>query len=161
MIAALSTDTSKDWSGNKVFFFVGLAMLAFGVLSIPFTIMGVADRSATTKGTVVGVNVHTIEDGVLYLPTVTFVTEGGRSIRFTSNTNLGGGGWKDRIGESVTVNYDPADPTNAKIDSFGQLWGLSIVLFVLGGGFVYVGTRDGEDGESLLKRVRRQLTLSS
>ena len=146
---------TSDWNIDKGVTVVGLAMLAFGVLSILFT-MSFVNRSAMTEGTVVGVRIHTIEDSVLHLPTVTLVTEGGRSIEFTSNTNFGTGGWQDRIGESVTVRYDSADPTNAKIDSFGQLWGLSVSMIVMGGVFIFIGIRDGEDGESLLRRLRRQ-----
>ena len=123
-----------DW----IFAVAGLAMLAFGVLSIPFTIMGFVDRSATTEGTVVGVNSKFAGEGNLYLPTVRFVTEDGRSIVFTSNT--GEDVWTDRIGESVTVRYDPADPTNARIDSFFQLWGGSIIPIVIGGGFIIFGS---------------------
>ena len=122
----------------SIFAVVGLATLAFGVLSIPFTIMGFVDRSATTEGTVVGVEINNHMEGISYFPTVRFVTEDGRSIVFTSNTS---GEWKDRIGESVTVRYDPADPINAKIDSFFQLWGLSVTLLVLGGAFTFVGIR--------------------
>ena len=91
---------------------VGLATLAFGVLSIPFTIMGFMDRSATTQGTVVGVQSKFAGEDNLYLSTVRFATEDGRSIVFTSNT--GDDAWLFRIGESVTVGYDPADPTNAR-----------------------------------------------
>ena len=138
-----------------MFTVAGLAMLAFGVLSIPFTIMGSLDRSAMTKGTVVGVKMHPTLDDTLYLPKVTFVPKGGgRSIEFTSKT--GTDGWKNRVGESVAVRYDPADLTNAKIDSIGQTYGLSFTTIVLGAVFLFIGLRDDWGGESLLERIRRR-----
>ena len=129
---------------------IGLAMLAFGVLSIPGNINFV-NTSATTEGTEVGVkSKFTGEDNII-LPTVTFVPEGGRSIVFTSNT--GGQQWMFRIGESVTVRYDPADPTNARMDSFFQLWGSSAIPILIGGAFIFFSIHDDE---SLLNRFRRR-----
>jgi hypothetical protein len=120
-----------------IFTVLGLAILAFGVYFI-FDTISFVNRSATTaEGTVVEVERKFLREGTIIVPTVTFVTEEGRSIVFTSNT--GRGGWKDRIGESVTVRYDPADPTNAKIDSFYQLWGLSAIFFGIGGMFIVFG----------------------
>ena len=118
-----------------IFTVAGLALLAFGVISIPGTISLVIN-SEMTEGTVVGVSQHQqMEGGPTYAPTVTFVTKDGRSIRFTSNVSSGS--WKDRIGESVTVRYDPADPTNARIDSLFQLWGRSIIPIALGLAFIF------------------------
>ena len=123
---------------HRIFAVAGLALLSYGVYSFIDTIIFV-NRSTTTQGSVVGVEIETIEDSVLYLPTVTFVTKGGRSIVFTSST-WEGSKWKGRVGESVTVRYVPSDPTNAKIDSFFQLWGGFIIPVVIGGGFIIFGS---------------------
>ena len=117
-----------------------MAMLALGVYFIVDTIAFV-NRYATIEGTVVGVERKTVgmEGGPMDFPTVRFVIEGGRSIVFTSNSGESDR-WQERIGESVTVRYDQADPTNAKIDSFFQLWGLSAILFGIGGVFLFLGS---------------------
>ena len=118
-----------------IFTVAGLASIAFGIYSIPGTISLVIN-SETTEGTVVDVSQRPqMEGGPTYAPTVTFVTKDGRSIKFTSNVSSGS--WKDRIGESVTVRYDLADPANARIDSLSQLWGGSIIPIGLGLAFVF------------------------
>ena len=124
-----------------IFTVVGLGSLAFGVISIPFTISFIIS-SAVTEGRIVGENRKAeMEGGFSYAPIVRFVTKDGRSI--TSSSNIYGS--RHRIGESVTVRYDPADPENAKIDSFSQLWGWSYIPLILGGMFIFFPRRFNRD----------------
>ena len=123
-----------SWKTFQIVFTVaGLALLAIGVISIPGTISFV-NRSVVTQGTVVGVESEFAGEGNVYLPTVRFITQDGQSIVFTSST--GEDAYLSRIGESVTVRYVPADPTDARIDSFLQLWGGLIIPAVIGGVFI-------------------------
>ena len=132
----MKMDRFLDW----IFPLAGLAILAFGIYSFVNTIIFV-NGSATTEGTVVGVESKPVdlEHGNMDFLTVRFATEGGRSVVFTSNTREGSlfSEWRDRIGESVTVRYDPADPTNARIDS--DVWPGSIIALILGGVFILSG----------------------
>ena len=67
-------------------------------------------------------------------PVVTFVTDRGRTIEFTSNTSGG------RIGESVTVRYDPDDPTDARIAGFSCMF-VPAIFIVVGGILTFFGIR--------------------
>jgi hypothetical protein len=64
-----------------------------------------------------------------YRPVVQFTSGTGKRIEVTSN--VGSNPPSHRVGETVTVLYDPGDPYSARIKSFFQLWlGLLIVFFV-------------------------------
>ena len=125
-------DRSLDW----IPMVIGLGFLAFGVLFIITENIGNSvNRTAIAEGTVVGEKVKLVGENNVSLPTVTFVTEGGRSIVFTSNTSGG------EIGESVTVRYDPADPIDARIDSFSHMWFVPAIFIVVGGILTFRGIR--------------------
>ena len=129
-------DEDRYWNWGLIV--IGLGFLAFGVISfITDTIGTYAIRTATAEGTVVGEKFHSTDEGRIRLPVVAFVTGGGQSIEFTSNT----GGRGDEIGDSVTVRYDPAQPTNAKIYSFFHIWNGAIFWTVVGGIMIFIGFR--------------------
>jgi hypothetical protein len=65
-----------------------------------------------------------------YRPVVEFISSKGKRIEFTSN--VGSNPPSHRVGESVRVLYDPANPDSARIESFFQLWFVFIIFFVLG-----------------------------
>lgn len=62
-------------------------------------------------------------------PVVRFVTGNGRTIEFESGvgSNLG-----PKVGQEVTVLYNPTNPKEAKIKSFMMLWALPSIFAVLG-----------------------------
>jgi Protein of unknown function (DUF3592) len=62
-------------------------------------------------------------------PVVRFVTGDGRTVEFESQaaSNLA-----PKIGQQVTVLYDPTNPKEAKIKSFMMLWALPVIFTVLG-----------------------------
>ena len=127
----------KDRSLNWINLVIGLSFLVFGLLFIiTETIGNSVNRTAKAEGTVVGKKVKFMGEGNASFPTVKFVTEGVRSIVFTNNTDGG------RVGESVTVRYDPADPTDARIDSVS--WPFVPAIFIVVGGiltFSYIRRR--------------------
>lgn len=80
-------------------------------------------------------------------PVIRFQDETGKVVEFESSTSSSGG---IRIGESVEVRYRPGNPKKAKSNSFGDIYGLSIVFGILGlvfSGlgvpFFWLGIRDG------------------
>ncbi len=125
----------KEWS-RWALIVTGLGFLAAGGFFITDTISTLVNGTAETEGTVVGEKLKDAGEGVVRLPIVTFVTEDGRSIVFTSKIGSG-----EDIGESVNVRYDPDGPTNAKIDSFHNLWFIPNLFLVIGGIMTFFGIR--------------------
>src|SRR5215212_3930166 len=71
------------------------------------------------------------DPGVLKLshPVVRFVTVEGRTVEFESAV---GSNLAPKVGQQVTVLYDPLDPKEIRIKSFMMLWGIPSVFAVLG-----------------------------
>ena len=72
-----------------------------------------------------------------YAPVFSFVARDGQSYAVDSGSSSNPPGFA--VGETVRVLYDPANPTDAKIDTFFQIWVLPIVFGILGGIFTLVG----------------------
>ena len=130
---------------------IGLAFLAMGTLFIITESIGNSvNRTARAAGTVVEIESKDFGEDFTILATVGFVTQDGRSIVSTLNTHQGGliywMEWKDRIGQPITVRYDPADPTNARIDSGSGIdsdswWFVPAIFIVVGGWITLSGIR--------------------
>ena len=58
-----------------------------------------------------------------------FVTAAGRTVEFESAV---GSNLAPKVGQQVTVLYDPLDPKEIRIKSFMMLWGIPSVFAVLG-----------------------------
>ena len=71
------------------------------------------------------------EPGVSRLshPLVRFVTGDGRTVEFESQV---GSNLAPKVGQQVTVLYDPLRPEEAKIKSFMMLWALPSIFAALG-----------------------------
>jgi len=93
-------------------------------------------QAATAPATVVALIEKTDPDegNVDYFPQFTFSTPDGRL--FTINSNNGTNPPEFKPGQQVTVLYDRANPSNARIDSFVQLWLLPLIFGSLGIFFV-------------------------
>jgi hypothetical protein len=98
-----------------------------------------------------------------YRPVVEFTSGTGKRIEFTSS--VGSSPPSHRVGESVTVLYNPADPYSARIKSFFQLWfGFLIVFFLglvfaaIGLGMIFVRARGRKRSEWLHQHGRRMKT---
>jgi hypothetical protein len=72
-----------------------------------------------------------------YLPIVQFTAEDGRTIEFSSGVSSNPPAYD--VGEEVSVLYDPAKPTDAKIDAFWQVHFVTVVLGGIGSLFFIVG----------------------
>jgi hypothetical protein len=68
-----------------------------------------------------------------YAPVFSFVTAEGREVLVTSRMSSNPPGFHP--GESVPVLYDPRNPLNARINTFGQMWGAETILGGLGAAF--------------------------
>jgi hypothetical protein len=72
-----------------------------------------------------------------YHPVVEFTSSTGKRIEITSS--VGSHPPSYRVGESVTVLYDPSNPHNAQLSGFMDLWFGFLVLVGLGLAFASVG----------------------
>jgi hypothetical protein len=95
------------------------------------------ETDARADGVVIDLIVSRDSDSETYHPRVRFTTAKGQSLEFTSSVGSRPPGFD--IGEHVTVLYDPADPEDASIDSFFQLWFGALILGVLGSVMVVGG----------------------
>jgi hypothetical protein len=88
--------------------------------------------SASAKGTVTdSVGRWYSDPGVSKLshPVARFVTGDGRTVEFESQV---GSNLAPKVGQEVTVLYDPLNPKEARIRSFMMLWALPSIFTVLG-----------------------------
>ena len=145
-------DRSFDWIPIAI----GVVFLAVGVISITTETIGNSmNRTAIAEGRVVEIESKPMGEGFTILANVKFVTEGGRSLVSTLNTREGGLiewiNWEDRIGESVSVRYDPADPADARIDSVSGTYSGPAIFLVAGGLITFFGIRRGRKLSGALK----------
>jgi len=128
----------------KVFFVLKHLFLAVGIallIGAIFVYKSSSDfllSAVATRGTIIGLVPRKHDDSVSYHPVVSFITEGGRSVEFTSHQEGNASGYP--IGSSVGVLYSPPQADKAKIKGFFAIWGPTLLLAVLGAVFVSVGT---------------------
>jgi hypothetical protein len=78
------------------------------------------------------------QDVTVFHPVLRFVTAGEQDVRFQasegSNDPFAYG-----VGDSIRVLYDPANPQDARLDTWGSRWGDSITLVAIGLGLLVIG----------------------
>jgi hypothetical protein len=95
-------------------------------------------RARRAEGLVVGSAGHAgFHSGMLKFPVVEFETESGRLVEFQSS--VGSNPPMYRVGQRVSVLYDPDDPKQASIDSFVSRWLAILVPGCMGGIFLFLG----------------------
>lgn len=96
-------------------------------------------RSAVSaKGTIIENTISTDTDGdPIYKPRFTFALPDGQEICVQSS--FGTNPPSFRKGQSVTVLYDPSIPEHAKVNTFMQLWGSTLVCGGIAVVFLAVG----------------------
>ena len=130
-----------------IMFVVGLGLL-IGAVFIYSTTRKFVATAKTAEGTVFDiVLVREISPGTpgakgggmrdMFYPRVRFVTEDGITKEFQSRVGASPPAY--RLGEKVKVLYDPANPYDAQVASFLSLWGLPLLLFVMGAFFIFFG----------------------
>jgi hypothetical protein len=93
--------------------------------------------AATTEGKVVELERSRSGDSHVYRPVVEFNTPGESVVRFTSPVGSNPASYS--VGEKVEVMYLESSPEKARINGFFSLWGLPVILGVLGSVFFLVG----------------------
>ena len=128
-----------------LFVLIGLAVLIGGVVTAIKQTRKVA-RGVTATGTVVDLVQRVFNPGSagVYCPVVQFTTALGQPVRFESG--FGTMPASHRVGQSIAVRYDPADPQKAEVDSATSRWlvpgcmiGMGIMFLAMGVVFVAIG----------------------
>ena len=152
------------------------AVVGAGVLFFAFTMFNdtrsFVARSVPTDGTIVDfVEVITQDDEgrdvSTYAPRFEFIDGNGEVQRVTSPQSSSFN--SEEIGDTIPILYDPENPTDANIDSFGNLWLGSVLLsvfglifFIVGAGMFYlVSRRQGMIKELQARGVRIIATVTS
>lgn len=154
---------------SVVFSVIGVGMLAGSIFIFSNTTRFIAG-AAEAGGKVIDLertrsssSSSSRSSSTMYRPVVEFTTATGKRIEFVSS--VGSSPPSHRVGEAVTVLYNPADPSKARIKSFFQLWfGFLIVFFLglvfaaIGLGMIFVRSRGRQRAEWLRQHGRRMKT---
>jgi uncharacterized protein DUF3592 len=145
-----------------LFLLVGAALLAAAVVSARNTQAFIAQAS-TSPGTVIDLVRRHSDDSDTYAPVVSFATQAGETVQFTSNTSSSPPAY--HRGEHVQVLYRPLAPHDARIDGFLSIWGGSVifgalggVFFAIGAGVVLVAVLQARKAADLIRNGKRLLT---
>lgn len=128
-------------------------MKAMNIIKYTFTVAGIClllgaafayrststflAESAKTEGTVVDFVARRSNDSITYRPVVQFTSQSGEEIEFVSSSGSNRPGYS--AGQNVTVLYRADNPHDAAIDGFFSLWGVSLILALLGVPFFLIG----------------------
>jgi hypothetical protein len=127
----------------KVIRFFRLILLASGSIFFLFAVIfGVQTAKfigggEKARATIVANELKTDRDGDRnYYPRFVFLTNDGSSTSVQSSTGTNPPSFSE--GQEVTVIYDRSKPGDARIDTFTQLWFLSLVLGFIGVGHLFI-----------------------
>ncbi|GCE07422.1 DUF3592 domain-containing protein [Dictyobacter aurantiacus] len=129
-----------------IFFFVGLIFTIVGA-AFWFSNQSFMVGTVSTTGQIVSCHYSSsssdaiASSGSTCKPTITFTTQAGQKITFTSSISSS----SYNPGDNVTVSYHPATPADARVSDFVSLWllplifgGLGIIFLILGLGLAVV-----------------------
>lgn len=109
---------------------IGGGMLFFVVKRFVETVVFIR-ASRRAEGVVVGLSTARNSDGrTMYMPVVEFKAPGETLVRFTST--IASNPPSSKVGERTGVRYLVKKPQAAKIDSFAEIWLVTLVLAVIG-----------------------------
>ena len=110
-------------------FIVAGAILLTANLIIGSQTIQFAKNAFSAKGKVVKLNSGSSH------PQIAFTTADGQEIQYPQNGLIGG----YAEGDEVTVLYEPQNPKNACLDTFGALWGFNLSGIILSLAFICIG----------------------
>ena len=126
------------WLKVVVFTVAGVGLMVAALWSAASTRRFVA-RAAAVPGTVIRLNAGGAH------PEVRFTTATNQVIDYPQ----GGLIWGYRVGDQVTVLYDPNEPQQPIINTRGALWGFTAMNFLLGAVFVLAAQLVWREGGSV------------
>ena len=128
-----------------LFVLIGIAVLISGAVGAVKQARK-SGRGVKANGTVVDLVSRVFNPGSagVYCPVVDFTTATGQPVRFESQ--FGTMPASHRVGQSIAVRYDPADPQKAEVDSATANWfvpgctiGMGLMFLLMGLVFVVIG----------------------
>lgn len=121
-----------------LFGLIGLAVLISGIVAAVKQSRKSA-RGVKATGTVVNLVSRVFNPGSagVYCPVVDFTSATGQPVRFESQ--FGTMPASHRVGQTIAVRYDPADPQKADVDSVTANWFVPGCTIAMGLGFVVMG----------------------
>ncbi len=144
---------------RKVSSLMGFVLLAFGLVLWAVAALALADSERLAKDGAVAQGIVIAADDN-QKPVVEFRTGDGRQVRIVGNISASPSPY--RVGERIGIFYDPANPTDALIDSFIERWflplmfgGFATVLSLVGGLMAFGAMRRGARQRRLLREGRR------
>ncbi len=129
--------------GGVVFTFIGASVVVIAVFML-FSTVGIIVNGASAEGTITDIEVSTStstdSDGYIttttsYYPVVSFRARDEQIYTFRSNSS----DEDAEVGDKVRVLYKSSNPGDARINSFWHLWGMGLVVFLVGLVFAGVG----------------------
>lgn len=119
-----------------VFAVIGLLMLMGGSY---FYLSGYSQEKSgiVVTGQIIDLSVHRSDDGASYCPVVKY-TDGQEE--YVMESSYCSSGYRNAQGDNIDVIYQPGNPDNAVIHSFGGLYGGAVILLGMGAVFALVGT---------------------
>ena len=121
-----------------LFVLIGVAVLIGGIVAAVKQARKSA-RGVAATGTVVDLARRVFNPGSagVYCPVIDFTTVTGQPVRFESQ--FGKMPASHRVGQTVAVRYDPADPQKAEVDSATANWFVPGCTIAMGLGFLVMG----------------------
>jgi Protein of unknown function (DUF3592) len=119
-----------------IFALLGAALLLGAFFSYQNT-SNFIEEAVEIQGTVTDLSYSRSDDSISYYPVVEFQTANGRSVEFQSSSGSNPAPYD--IGESVSVLYRVGEPISARLNGFFSLWGLPLILAIMGGVFFLIG----------------------
>jgi hypothetical protein len=119
-----------------LFLLVGLGLSAGAAFAFARTKRFLA-HAQQGQGEVLALEESRSQNGTSYHPVVGFQTWNGERVEFRSAT--GSSSRSYRVGQSVPILYDPANPSDARIHGFMHVWLLTGILGFMGAVFTIVG----------------------
>lgn len=119
-----------------VFSIIGLAMLV-GASLVYNNTSDFLTRAVATEGEVIELVRSRSNDSTVYYPVVAFQDASGRQVEFQANSGTNPPSYSR--GETVKVLYEPGEPEAARINGFFTLWGVPLILVMLGLLFGFIG----------------------
>jgi hypothetical protein len=120
------------------FVLIGVAVLIGGAVAAVKQVRR-SGRGVAATGTVVDLLSRVFNPGsaAVYCPVVEFTAATGQPVRFESQ--FGTMPASHRVGQSIAVRYDPANPQKAEVDSATANWFVPGCTIAMGLGFLVMG----------------------
>ena len=119
-----------------IFAVIGLLMLMGGSY---FYLSGYSQEKSgiVVTGQIIDLSVHRPDDSASYCPVVRY-TDGQEE--YVMESSYCSSGYHNAPGDDIDVIYQPGNPDNAVIHSFGGLYGGAVILLGMGAVFALAGT---------------------